>query len=423
MRLSLLTLFLLISLIILSAFFSSSETAISSVNKIRLKKFANEGRRGSKRALQLVKNGNFDKTLSTILVGNNIVNIAAASISATLATELFGGNTGVIVSTVIMTILILIFGEILPKSLAKEHAETYSLAVSNILYILIKLLSPINSVFLKIKTLVSKAISKNNKLPTITEDEIKVILGIGEKEGVIDKVERELIHRSLKLDETSVREILTPRMDMVAIDCKLSIEEIKTVFFKERYSRVPVYENSIDNIIGFLNEKEFLTRLLKGKDVNIIEMLREPLFVVESMKVSTLLPRLQKEQVPMAIVVNEFGETVGIVTLEDILEEIVGEILDENEEQMNLMSQINDKTFIFDAQCHLRDFAKIVNVSQPKSTYFTLGGWMMENLEDIPSIGDSFNYENLRISIDEVEGRRVRKVKVDIGDDSQTKDQ
>ncbi|MFD1038777.1 hemolysin family protein [Virgibacillus byunsanensis] len=411
---------LLVTLIILSAFFSSSETAYSSVNQVRLKKFVNEGRRGSKKALHLVERDNFDKTLSTILVGNNIVNIAAASISAKLSTEIIGGNFGVVVSTVVMTILILIFGEILPKSLAKEHAESYSLAISNVLFILIKLLTPINFFFLKFKVLfTSRFISKKNNLPSITEDEIRIILGISEEEGVIDNIKKELIHRSMDLDETLVREILTTRMDMIAIDSSMTIEEIKNVFFEERFSRIPVYEDNIDNIIGFLTEKEFLTHLLKYKDVNIKELLRKPLFVAESMKISTLLPQLQKNNTPLAIVLNEFGGTVGIVTLEDILEEIVGEILDENEEQLNLVSQINKSIYIFDAQYHLRDFAEMMHVTLPKSSYFALGGWVMEHLEAIPSEGDTFSYQNLKISVEEVVGRRVRKIKVEIKDNQE----
>lgn len=407
---------LLVFLFFLSAFFSSAETALSSVNKVRLKNFVNEGRRGSKKALHLVTPENFDNTLSSILVGNNIVNIAAASISTKLLTDIFGGNTGVVVSTFVMTILILIFGEIIPKSLAKEHAESYSLAISNVIYVLNKLFAPINSFLLGSKVLFTRLLSKNNNnnFPSITEDEIKLIIGIAEEEGVIDTVERKLIHRSMNLDETSLREILTPRMDIVAINISLPTEEITKVFFKERFSRIPVYEKSIDNIIGFITKEEFLTHLLKDKDVSIKELLREPLFVAESMKTSALLPRLRKDKMPMAIVLNQFGGTAGLVTLEDILERIVGEILDENEEQKNIVSQINENVYIFGAQHHLRDFAEMMHISLPKSSYFSLGGWVLENLEAVPSKGDSFIYENLKITVDEVVDRRLRKIKVEI---------
>jgi putative hemolysin len=402
---------LLVTLILLSAFFSSAETAFSSVNKIRLKNLVEEARKGSKKALHLAEN--FDSTLSTILIGNNIVNIAAASISAALASELFGENYGLVISTVVMTILILIFGEILPKSLAKEHAESYSLLISGVLFILIKVLTPINFLFMQLKKLASRLFAKNDPMPSVTEEEIKVMLDISEEEGVIDKEERALIHRSMDFDDTIAAEILTPRIDMIAINVEQSIEEIKTIFFEERFSRIPVYEDSIDNIIGILSEKEFLTHVIKYKDVNIRELIREPLFVVESMKISSLLPQLQREKVHMAIVVDEFGGTSGLLTLEDVLEEIVGEIWDEQDEKTNAMTQIDENSFTFDAQCQLDEFAEYIGIVTPESTYHTLGGWIIENFEAIPEVGDHFDYEYVKIIVDDVSNRRVKKVKVE----------
>ncbi|MCT2535197.1 hemolysin family protein [Aquibacillus koreensis] len=409
---------LLVILIMLSAFFSSAETAFSSVNKIRLKNFVDEGRRGSKKALHIAEH--FDNTLSTILVGNNIVNIAAASISATIATDIIEGNSGIVVSTVVMTILILIFGEILPKSLAKEHAESYTLTISTVLYFLIILLTPVNFLFLKLKRVVSKLFAKNESLPSVTEEEIKVMLDISEEEGVIDKEERQLIHRSMDFDSTIAEEIITPRIDVVAADVNQSIEEVKQIFFDERFSRIPVYEENIDNIIGILTEKEFFTHIIKYKDVNIRELLREPLFVVESMKISTLLPQLQKEKVHMAIVLDEFGGTSGLVTLEDVIEEIVGEIWDEQDEEIKSFSQVNENLYKFDAQYPLNDFADTLNIPSLESSYHTLGGWVIENLESIPSNGDSFDYQNLKITVDEVENRRIKKLKIEIQDEQET---
>ncbi|WP_077622905.1 hemolysin family protein [Sediminibacillus massiliensis] len=405
---------LLVSLILLSAFFSSAETAYSSVNKIRLKNFVDEGKRGSRKALHIAEN--FDKTLSTILVGNNIVNIAAASISAALATEMFGGNTGLVISTVAMTILILIFGEILPKSLAKEHADSYSLAISNVLFLLIQLLTPVNFFFIKLKSIVSKLFSKGNDMPSVTEEEIKVMLDISQEEGVIDKEERELIYRSMDFNDTLTGEVLTPRIDMVAIDINMPIEEIKKVFFEERFSRVPVYGEGIDDIIGILTEKEFFTHLIKYNDVDIKALLREPLFVVESMKISSLMPLLQKEKIHMAIVLDEFGGTSGLVALEDVIEEIVGEIWDEQDEKVNAMSKVKENVYAFDAQYQLNDFAEVMNISSPDSSYHTLGGWVIENLETVPDQGDFFHYENLKIIVEEVVNRRVKKVLIEIVD-------
>lgn len=408
------SLILLGVLILLSAFFSSAETAYSSVNKIRLRNYESEGARGSKKALFITEH--FDRALSTILVGNNIVNIAAASISAKLATDLFGGNTGLIISTFVMTLLILIFGEILPKSLAKENAEAYALSISGVLYLLIKILTPVNFFFIKLKEWVSRIFSKNDSMPSVTEEELKVMLDISEEEGVIDKEERELIHRSMDFDDIMVSEVLTPRIDVKAVEVNQSIEEIKEVFFEERFSRIPVYEDHIDNIIGILSEKEFFTHLLKFGEVNVKELIREPMFVFESSKISTLLSKLQKDKVHMAIVVDEFGGTTGLITLEDILEEIVGEIWDEQDEKFHSMTKLSDNVYTFDSQFQLDEFTDMLDLPEPESSYHTIGGWVVESFDDIPSEGESFDYENVKITVEEVDNRRIRTIKVEVSE-------
>ncbi len=383
------------------------------MNKIRLRNYVTEGRAGSKNALNISEN--FDDALSTILVGNNIVNIAAASISSKVAVDIFGASTGLIVSTFGMTILILIFGEILPKSIAKENAEIYSLKISGILLLLIKVLTPVNFLFSKLKAFVSKVFSKDGEAaPSVTEEEIKVMVDISEEEGVINKDERELVHRSLEFNEILVGEVLTHRMDMITIEVNQSVEEIKQIFLKERFSRIPVYEDNIDNIIGFLSEREFLAQLVQGKEVNVRELLRQPMFVVKSMRVATLLPELQRTKSHMAIVVDEFGGTSGLITLEDILEELVGEIWDEHDEKINIMTKLDEKTYEFDAQFDLDDFAELLHVPMPETNYHNLGGWIFETLETIPENGDSFEYENLKIIVQKVENHRIRKIKVEI---------
>ncbi|WP_456270993.1 hemolysin family protein [Bacillus sp. AK031] len=406
------SLILLGVLILLSAFFSSAETAYSSVNKIRLRNFEGEGVKGSKKAVYIAEN--FDNALSTILVGNNIVNIAAASISAKLATDIFGGNTGLVISTIGMTILVLIFGEILPKSLAKENAESYSLTISGVLYFLIKVLTPVNFLFIKLKEVVSKAFSKNDAMPSVTEEELKVMLDISEEEGVIDKEERDLIDRSMDFDDIMVSEVLTPRIDVKAVEVSQSVDEIKEVFFEERFSRIPVYEDHIDNVIGILSEKEFFTHLLKYGEVNVRELIREPMFVFESAKISYLLSKLQMDKVHMAIVMDEFGGTTGLITLEDILEEIVGEIWDEQDEKTHSMTKVDENIYTFDSQIQLDEFTDLLDVPEPESSYHTLGGWVIESFVDIPNEGESFDYENLKITVEEVENRRVRKIKVEV---------
>ncbi|RXT06608.1 HlyC/CorC family transporter [Ammoniphilus sp. CFH 90114] len=399
-------------LIFISAFFSSAETAYSSLNKIRLRNYVSEKKTGSEKALYISEN--FDHALSTILVGNNVVNIAAASISAKVATDLFGASSGLVISTVVMTILILIFGEILPKSFAKEHAETYALKISGSLHFLIRLLTPINFLFSKLRSFVTRAFSGGQEnVPSITEEEIKVMVDISEEEGVINKNEKELVHRSLDFNEIMVGEILTPRIDMTSIEVGQPVEEIKHLFFEERFSRVPVYEEHIDNIIGILSEREFLTALLQEDEIHVKSLLRKPMFVVGSMKIASLLPELQKSKSHMAIVIDEYGGTAGLITLEDILEELVGEIWDEHDEKINVMTRLNETTFVFDAQFQLDDFSKILNIPHPDSTYHTIGGWIVEQLERVPINGEQFCYADYQIIVEEVENRRIRKVKVE----------
>lgn len=239
------------------------------------------------------------------------------------------------------------------------------------------------------------------------------MVDISEEEGVINKNERELVHRSLDFNEILVGEVLTHRMDMITIDVNQPLEEIKQIFLTERFSRIPVYEENIDSIVGFLSEREFFAELIQHNEVNVRALLRQPMFVVKSMKVATLLPELQRTKSHMAIVVDEFGGTSGLITLEDILEELVGEIWDEHDEKINIMTKIDENTYEFDAQYELDDFAELFNVPMPETNYHNLGGWIFETIESIPENGNTFDYENLRILVLEVESHRIRKIKVE----------
>ncbi|MFS0862483.1 hemolysin family protein [Fredinandcohnia sp. 179-A 10B2 NHS] len=406
------TIVLLFVLILLSAFFSASETAFSSVNRIRLKNYVDEKRRGSKKAYYITEH--FDNALSTILVGNNIVNIAAASIASKVASDIFGGNTGLVVSTFVMTILILIFGEVLPKSFAKENAESFSLVVSGVLFTLMKILTPITFLFGLLKAMAAKLIKSDNDTPSFTEEELKVMVDMSEEEGVIDNKEKELVHRSLDFNDILVGEILTPRIDMVSVEVNDSIDKIRDMFLEERYSRVPVYEDNTDNIIGILSEREFLSHLVQQKKIDIRSLVRKPFFVVESMKISTLLPELQKSKTHMAIVVDEFGGTSGLITLEDILEEIVGEIWDEHDEKIKYITQIDENNYEINADIPLDDFAELMGIEEPESSHHSLGGWIFESFEKIPVTGDTFDYLHLSLTVTEVENRRIRKVNVEV---------
>ncbi|ARK32655.1 hemolysin family protein [Halalkalibacter krulwichiae] len=400
---------LFIMLLGLSAFFSSAETAFSSVNKIRLRNYEEEGRRGAKKAVEIAEN--FDKTLSTLLVGNNLVNIAAATLSSQIAIQWFGPSLGVFISTFVVTILVLIFGEIIPKSLAKEYAEAYALKTSGILFLMIQVFYPVTWVFLKIKKLVTLFVRNKETTPSVTEEEIKMLVQISEDEGVIGKKEREMVHRSLEFDDIIVHEILKPRPDMVAVEVNQPISEIKDAFLTEHFSRIPVYEGNIDNVIGILSERDFLTAYIEhGDSLDLTSLIRRPMYVVESMKISTLLPELQKQKVHMAIVIDEFGGTSGLVTLEDVLEEIVGEIWDEHDVSVNQVKQVGPSSYVVDADYSIDSFAEFAEIAAPETTNHTLGGWLIEEFQRIPKEGEEFVYEHLSLKIEKAEEKRVRQV-------------
>ncbi|RKL65668.1 hypothetical protein CR203_19505 [Salipaludibacillus neizhouensis] len=400
---------LFIVLLFLSAFFSSAETAFSSANRIRLKSMKDKGNKGAGKALYITDH--FDQALSTILVGNNLVNIAAATISAQVATRIFGPNLGVFISTFVVTILVLIFGEILPKSLAKEYAETFSSKISGILLLLIKILHPVNWIFLQIKKGVSLLIEKNEESPSNTEEELKMMVQISEDEGVIGLNEKELVHRSFDFNDIIVTEVFRPRTDMIALNVTDSIETIKNKFFEQRLSRIPIYEGNIDNIVGILSERDFLTSYIKN-NVEVRQLLREPIFVVESMKINTLLPQLQKERTHMAIVIDEYGGTSGLITLEDILEELVGEIYDEHDSEVKLFKQVDSSTYLFHADYPLDGFARVTGVELPDTSYHTLGGWLSEKFQRIPHKDEELRYEHTLLKIHESDERRIRSIMV-----------
>lgn len=412
MDVSLSVIMFLIVLLFLSAFFSSSETAFSSVNPIRLKTMTDEGNKGAKKALHITNN--FDEALSTILVGNNLVNIAAATISGQLAAQLFGPNLGAIISTVVVTIFILIFGEILPKSFAKEYAESFASKISVILLILMKVIYPVNWFFLKLRRAIGLFVKKNESSPSMTESELKMMVQIGEEEGIIGEHEKLLVHRSFELNDIIVEEIFTPRTNMVAFNINDAPEQMKNLFFKERYSRIPVYDGHIDNIVGVISERDFLKAYIQQSEIDLKQLIRAPIFVVESMKIHTLLPQLQNAKSHMGIVIDEYGGTAGLITMEDILEEIVGEIYDEHDDIVKMFKQIDTSTFEFHADYPLDDFARFTGTELPDTTYYTIGGWLQEQFQRIPVEGDAMNYDHLYIKINEVDERRIYSVIVSL---------
>lgn len=410
-------------MIILSAFFSASETAFSSVNLIRLRQYAEDGRSGAKKALNVAER--FDEVLLAILIGNNIVNLASASLATIVATEVLHlGASGAPIATAVMTILIIIFGEILPKSYAKENSESLALAIGTIYYYMIIIMKPLIKIFMVLKEFVAKLYRKKDDEPSVTEDELNVIIDTMEEEGVLQQDEVEMLQSVLDLSETFVKDIMTPRVDVIAVDVHDSTEHIKNVFLEEKYSRIPVYDESRDNIVGILYERDLFSAIIERgstEDIVIADIMRDPMYVSYTMRVSDLLTRLQLEKQHLAIVADEYGGTAGLVTMEDVLEEVVGEIYDEHDEEEQFFTKKSDTLYEVKADIELDELFDIMDIDLdiPEDAY-SLGSWMYSKIEDIPNIGDMYQYHNLVFTIIEVEDRRIKRVKIEVIDPTQT---
>lgn len=413
---------LLGALLILSGYFSASETAITSANKVRLRNQADKNNGKAKRSLNITEN--FDQSLSTILIGNNIVNIAMATIATKIATDMFG-NTGstLFITTIVITILVLIFGEILPKSLAKQYAENYLLTISASLGIIMKISYPITWLFVQLRVGVSKIIGSNNNLPTVTDEDVKALVEIGEEEGTFLIQEKELLHNAIEFDDIVVKDILTPRPDVVAISIESTIDQIKDLFIQEKYSRMPVYQRTIDNIVGVISHKDFFEQYAQNHDsFDISTILRTPYFVISSVKISNLLKDLQKNKVHLAIVLDEYGGTSGIVSIEDILEEIVGDIWDETDENVVLIETISDNKIRVNGRTPIETFCEALNINEIETPSNTLSGWVSEKLGYLPKKGETMFFRNFKIYIEDVRNRRIQKVLVEITESSTEKD-
>lgn len=398
---------ILFILIGMSSYFSATETAFSSMNKIRLKNMDNNGNKNAKLVLTLSEN--YEKLLSAILIGNNIVNILSSSIAALLFVEWFG-NAGVTISTIVMTILVLIFGEITPKSIAKNYPESFAMFSAPIMKFFMTILTPVNFIFVSWTKLISKVFKSSNDRG-ITEEELLTIIDEAQNDGDIDSNEGELIRNAIEFNDIEVIDIHTNRVDVVAIDENTSKQKIKEVFKKSGFSRLPVYSGSIDNIIGILNQKDFYNEI--DKDFNIKSIITKPVFIIPSMKVSELLSLLQKSKSHLAVIIDEYGGTVGIITLEDILEELVGEIWDEHDNVIEEFQKINENEYKILCSANLDDFLEKFDIKY-ETDITTVGGWVIEKLGKIPIKGDSFEFENLRVIVEKCDSRHVLEITVKI---------
>ena len=368
------------------------------MNRIRLKTLAENGDSGA--ALVLKVSENYDKMLTTILIGNNIVNIASATLGTLVFTALLKNpDTAASVSTAVMTIVVLIFGEISPKCVAKEHAEGYARFSAPILRVLMTILTPINFIFMQWRKLLSRIFKHKTEDP-MTHEELITIVDEAQNEGGIDEENGELIRSAIEFDDVDAREILTPRVSLVGVDKETPFAEIAKIFEEHSFSRLPIYEESIDNIVGVIHEKDYFCALYEGK-TSLEEIETKPLYISGTVKISDLLRMLQHYKVHMAVVVDEFGGTEGVVTMEDIIEELVGDIWDEHDEVVTYFQKINDTTYKIDCRADLDEMFDFLGVKASDDDYdcVTVNGWVMEKLEKIPAVGDSFDFENLHITV------------------------
>lgn len=398
---------ILVILVLMSAFFSASETSFSALNKIRLKNLANNGNKKASLALHLSKK--YDTLLSTILIGNNIVNIAMASIGTVVFTHYFGSK-GVAYSTIFITVVILIVGEISPKSLAKEAPEKVAMMSAPILQVLIKVLAPFNWFFTKWKLVLSKMF-KVHEDRGITEEELITIIDEAQHEGGLNEDEGELIRSAVEFNELEVTDVLTPRVNVVGVSIEASNEEIMNAFYETGYSRLPVYNENIDNVVGVLHEKQFHAYLYQKKGESLIDIVQPAIWTTESTKISKLLKLLQSSKSHIAFITDEYGGMTGIVTMEDIIEELVGEIWDEHDEIVQEIQEISKDEYLISGLVSVYKMFDLFGKDSDHD-FNTVGGFAFDQLGRIPVEGDRFEYDDLEITITKTDFRKILQVHV-----------
>lgn len=408
--------------VLLSAFFSSCEIAYSSVNRIKLKKREEQGSAKATKALSIAEN--FSDALSTILVGNNLVNIAISSIGTLLAVNIWGEELGPTLSTLIVTVVVLIFGEIIPKAVANKYSVSLSIIYVPIYTFFKRLFLPITFVVIKFVNLIAHMWKPEKVEPSVTDEELIQIAEDLEEEGVIDEDDAELIISAIEFSDVTAHEIMVPRVDVVAIDIDDDQDEILKEKDLFRYSRVPVYEDTIDNVIGILNTTQLMKKILKGSEINIRKMLKEPLYVHKTKPISNILTEFKETNHHLAIVVDEFGGMMGILTMEDIVEELVGDIFDEMDEVVLDYKELEENIYEVDGDMNIYDFLELIEYDDRdfESEYTTVGGWCTDILERFPEVGDTFDFANVTVEITQIDRMRVEKAKVTVTIDETKED-
>lgn len=400
---------ILVCLVILSAYFSATETAFTSLNRVRLKSKADNGDKRAGRTLRLADD--YDRLLSTILIGNNIVNITATTISTLLFVKWLGEASGPTVSTVVLTLVILIFGEITPKSLAKEYPERFAMFSAPLIHALMVVLTPVTFLFNQWKRLLGKVFHKGED-DGITEEELMTMVDQAEDEGGLDQHESELIRSAIEFNDRSVDEILTPRVDIVAVEDSESMDGVARVFAESGYSRLPVYHEDVDDIVGVIHEKDFHTARYRGQS-DISALVSPVLYTTGNTKISELLRVLQKAKAHMVVVVDEYGGTEGLCTMEDIVEELVGEIWDEHDEVIEEFQKQSDGSYLISCNADLTDLYDLFSIKGDCDAN-TVSGWVLEQIGRIPQEGDRFQSDGLDVTVTKVDHRRVLEIRVTV---------
>lgn len=401
----------LIVLVVLSGIFSMSETSLMSLNKIKLRHMVDEGVPGAELVEKLTDDPN--KLLGAILIGNNIVNIGASSLATILATNLFG-SSGVGIATGVMTILILIFGEITPKSIAKQKSEAVSLKVSKFIQLVVMIFKPFVYILTAISSFFIRVLGGNPDADEafITEEELKTMVDVSEEEGVLENVEKEMIFNVFDFADLQVKDAMVQRVDVVSVSEEATYDEVMDIIKSEQFSRIPVYDQTIDNIIGILNVKDLVMIENPREDFNVTKYIREPFYTFEFKKVVELFKEMKKTRNHIAVVLDEYGGTVGLITIEDLLEEIVGEIEDEYDEEKTSIEQIKNDEYLVEGSLRLHDLDDLLGVDIDSEEFDSVGGLIIGELGRMPEEKDEIQVENMRFIVESIDKNRIKKVRV-----------
>lgn len=409
---------ILLILLVLSAFFSGSETALTTVNKLRMRSLADDDVRGAKTVLKLIEEPG--KMLSAILIGNNIVNISASALATTMAIDIWNNEVGLV--TGVLTLLILIFGEITPKSISSIYAEKIALRVSGLIYAITKLFTPVIFIINKLCTgvMLLFRIDPKAKTTAITESELRTILDFSHEEGVIESEERRMITNVVDFGDSLAKDVMVPRIDMAFASVDLTYDELVQAFAEEKYTRMPVYSETRDNVIGIVNLKDVFFYNGNKEDFNIIDIIREPYFTYEFKKTSELLIEMRRNSISLAIVLDEYGATAGLITIEDLLEEIVGEIRDEyDEDEEDCIRAVSEFEYIVDGNTKLDDLNEALGLSIESDDYDSIAGHIIYLLDHLPEEGEAVTDDNIVYTVAKVDKNRIDKVHILIKNDEE----